>query len=77
MKTSKVYVITGAASGIGNCLITELAKDNIIFAGYRKKEHETELTSISENIKPFYVDYSQPETITKVNACSSCTGWKV
>ena len=60
---SKVYVITGAASGIGNCLINKLVKDNIIFAGYRKREHEKELKTISENIKPFYVDYAQPETI--------------
>ena len=62
MKT-KTYVITGSTSGIGNELIKKLAKNNIIFAGYRQQECEAQLKSISENIIPFYVDYAKPETI--------------
>ena len=74
MKT-KTYVVTGAASGIGKSLITELAEHNIIFAGYRKKNHEAELNSISPNIYPFYIDYVNPETIKTASdfILSKCT----
>ncbi len=57
MKT-KTYVITGAASGIGKVLCERLSKDNIVFAGYRTSNNIQ-----GENIYPFYVDYSKPETI--------------
>ena len=33
MKT-KTYVITGSASGIGRALLTRIAENNIVFAGY-------------------------------------------
>ena len=36
--TNKVYVITGATSGIGKALVEILGKENIIFAGYRSEE---------------------------------------
>ena len=62
MKT-KTYVVTGSASGIGKALITKLAENNIVFAGYRNKEHEVDLSLLSPNIYPFYVDYNKPETI--------------
>ena len=62
MKT-KTYVVTGSASGIGKALITKLAEDNIVFAGYRNKEHEVDLSLMSPNIYPFYVDYTKAETI--------------
>lgn len=71
----KTYVITGSASGIGRALLTKLAENNIIFAGYRNKSQEADLKKISANIYPFYVDYNEPETIKK--ACeyilSKCT----
>ena len=38
MMTNKVYVITGATSGIGYAILNELCKENIIFAGYRNAE---------------------------------------
>ncbi len=60
---NKTYVITGSASGIGRALLERLAKNNVIFAGYRKDEHKSELKSISDNIYPFYVDYTKPDTI--------------
>lgn len=74
MKT-KTYVVTGAASGIGKALVTELAKNNIVFAGYRNPIHETDLRLISPNIYPFFVDYSEPETIKKASEyiVSKCT----
>ena len=74
MKT-KTYVITGAASGIGKALISKLAENNIIFAGYRRKSHEEELKKISSNIYPFYVDYASPETIKMASdyILSKCT----
>lgn len=74
MKT-KTYVVTGAASGIGKELISKLAADNVIFAGYRNKKHESELKLISSNIYPFYVDYSIPETIKEASdyILSKCT----
>lgn len=62
MKT-KIYVITGATSGIGKALTEILAKDNIVFAGYRSEGKVNDLKSISENVYPFYVDYAKPETI--------------
>ena len=62
MKT-KTYVITGATSGIGNSLVKILSKDNVVYAGYRSEEKVQELLSISDNIRPFYVDYAKPETI--------------
>lgn len=62
MKT-KTYIITGATSGIGNAILKQLSNDNIIFAGYRNKEHLEELQNISANIFPFYIDYTKPETI--------------
>ena len=65
MKT-KIYVITGATSGIGKALAEVLAKNgNIVFAGYRSEVKGKELSLISENIYPFYVDYAKPETIVK------------
>ena len=62
MKT-KTYVITGSASGIGRALLTRIAENNIVFAGYRNKEHEKTLKEVSSNIYPFYIDYTKPETI--------------
>ena len=74
MKT-KTYVVTGAASGIGKALIKRIAADNVVFAGYRRKAHESELKAISANIFPFYVDYASPETIQKASdyILSKCT----
>lgn len=64
MKTKKVYVITGATSGIGKALVEILSKENIIFAGYRSESKGEELAQTSNNIYPFYVDYAKPETIS-------------
>ena len=60
---TKTYVITGSASGIGRALLKVLAKDNVVFAGYRNHNQENELRAISSNVYPFYIDYSKPETI--------------
>lgn len=59
----KTYVITGTTSGIGEALTKFFAKDNIIFAGYRNKEKSIKLKEFSDNIIPFYIDYTKPETI--------------
>lgn len=59
----KTYIVTGATSGIGEALIKVLAKDNIVFAGYRDAKKLDKLKSISSNIYPFYIDYAKPETI--------------
>lgn len=59
---NKIYVITGATSGIGKALTLKLIESgHKVFAGYRNKDKLTGL--VSENIIPFYVDYSSPETI--------------
>ncbi len=62
MKT-KIYVITGATSGIGEALVERLSKDNIVYAGYRNEEKADKIKAISSNIYPFYIDYAKPETI--------------
>jgi len=74
MKT-KTYVITGSASGIGKALVTNLAEDNIIFAGYRNPLHEEDLKQISPNIYPFYIDYNESSSIKKAYEyiLSKCT----
>ena len=59
----KTYIITGATSGIGKALAEYFAKDNIVWAGYRNESKKDGLIKISDNIKPFYIDYSKPETI--------------
>lgn len=59
----KTYVITGATSGIGNSLVKEFCKENIVFAGGRSPEKLEEITKISQNIIPFYIDMTKPETI--------------
>ena len=60
---TKTYVVTGATSGIGKTLVEQLAKDNIVFAGYRSESKGAELAQFSNNIHTFYVDYAKPETI--------------
>ena len=65
MKT-KIYVVTGATSGIGKALVETLVKeDSIVFAGYRSQSKQEELANISEKVHPFYVDYAKPETVTE------------
>lgn len=64
MKT-KIYVVTGATSGIGKALVELLSKTSIVFAGYRSDSKKEELSKISENIHPFYVDYAKPETVAE------------
>ena len=61
---TKTYVVTGATSGIGKSIVEILAKNNIVFAGYRDENKKEELEKISANIIPFYVDYAKPETIS-------------
>jgi NAD(P)-dependent dehydrogenase (short-subunit alcohol dehydrogenase family) len=63
MNKKKIYVVTGAASGIGLALIKCLCREHTVFAGYRSENKKDMLQSISENIYPFYADYSKPETI--------------
>ena len=60
----KIYVITGATSGIGKALVKVLAENNVVFAGYRSEDKKEELCKISSKIVPFYVDYAKPETVS-------------
>lgn len=61
---NKIYVITGATSGIGKALVEELSKTSTVFAGYRSEEKREELEKISSNIIPFFVDYAKPESVS-------------
>ena len=64
MTRKKVYIVTGAASGIGLALTKRLCGDSIVFAGYRTETKREMLEELSaENIYPFYADYSLPETV--------------
>ena len=60
----KIYVISGATSGIGKSLVEALSRDSKVFAGYRSEEKLEDLKNISSNVEPFYVDYAKPETIS-------------
>lgn len=61
--SKKVYVITGATSGIGRSLVEILSKDNIVYAGYRSEKKIKDINGVLENIRTFYVDYAKPESI--------------
>lgn len=64
MTASKVYVITGAASGIGRALTEHFSKNAIVFAGYRKEGGDKELQELSSNIIPFRIDLCNDDSIT-------------
>ena len=57
----KVYVITGATSGIGKAVLEKLAAENTVFAGYRNEKYLPELSSAI----PFFIDMEKPDTIEK------------
>lgn len=59
----KVYVITGATSGIGKAIAQEFLKDenNIVFAGYRNKNKVED--NNNPNLIYFYIDMANRETI--------------
>lgn len=59
----KVFVITGATSGIGRALVNEFSKNSTVFAGYRNPKYEKELSKM-ENVIPFFIDMEKPYTIT-------------
>ena len=61
----KVYVITGATSGIGLELVKYFSVENTVFAGYRRDCCKQELSDISENVIPFYIDMEKPETVAE------------
>lgn len=58
-----VIVITGATSGIGKALTENLAKDNIVYAGYRNPDKEELLKEISSNVVPFFIDMEHDSII--------------
>lgn len=60
---SKTYVITGGTSGIASALLKRIVSDNAVFASFRREDRKEELSKISPNIYPFYIDFSKPETI--------------
>ena len=62
---SKIYVITGAASGIGRALVEHFSADNIVYAGVRRTEAFSELEELSVNIIPFFIDLCNDESIVK------------
>ncbi len=64
---SKTYVITGAASGIGRALVEYFSKSGIVFAGVRRTEALEELSAISENIIPFYIDLCNDASILEAS----------
>ncbi len=57
----KIYVITGATSGIGKALVKYFSKDNKVFAGFRNRKYENELKEIGAI--PFYIDMENENSI--------------
>ena len=68
MKNKKVFVITGATSGIGNALVKAFADEGTAFAGYRNENHERDLRKISSNVIPFYIDFEKKSSIRQAVA---------
>ena len=64
MKT-KTYVITGSASGIGRALLEKLAKDNVVFAGYRNKDHEEALKAKALELLAIFGLEKEADTLAK------------
>ena len=56
----KIYVITGATSGIGKALAEHFSKENTVFVGYRNKE---KLESLPQNAIPFFIDSNNEKSI--------------
>lgn len=56
----KIYVITGATSGIGKALTEHFSKYGTVFAGYRNEEKIKELPA---NVIPFYIDATNSDSI--------------
>ena len=59
----KVYVITGATSGIGRALCESFSRNSIVFAGYRNVALRDELSAFSDNVVPFYIDMTDKNSI--------------
>lgn len=62
----KIYVITGATSGIGKALVKAFVKNNTVFAGYRNEKYVQELELIGAI--PFYIDMERKESISQAAA---------
>lgn len=60
----KIYVITGATSGIGKALVEYFSKNNIVFAGYRNKN---KLKELPQNVIPFYIDATDTKSIDQAS----------
>ncbi len=56
----KIYIITGATSGIGKALCEHFAANNTVFVGYRD---EKKLEGLPTGVIPFYIDATKPDTI--------------
>ncbi|MFI3300014.1 MAG: SDR family NAD(P)-dependent oxidoreductase [Candidatus Gastranaerophilales bacterium] len=65
---NKTIVITGCTSGIGLALLKEVARTNVVFAGYRNENYVEELSEISQNVIPFYIDMANKNSISQ--ACA-------
>ncbi len=63
----KKYVITGATSGIGEALTKEFSKTSLVFAGYRNSAKIDILRRFGENVIPFYIDMTNPESISEAS----------
>lgn len=64
----KTIVLTGSTSGIGKALLASLAKDNVVFAGYRNEKYIFELNGFGKNVVPFFIDMSKPASIAQAAA---------
>lgn len=65
MKTRKTYIVTGATSGIGFETVKEFSKENIVFAGYRNPDLLERLTTLGENVIPFFIDMNDDKSIVE------------
>jgi NAD(P)-dependent dehydrogenase (short-subunit alcohol dehydrogenase family) len=75
MSAKGAVLLTGASTGIGYATTYVLAKHGfIVFAGVRTEEDSKRLQSLSDNVRPVYLDVQKPNDIADVTRTIDTSG---